>query len=465
MNKKDLAIALFDCGVVQFGQFTLKSGLESPFYLDFRRIVGHPQIMKAVSELLWTLSEGKQFDHFCGVPYAALGIGATMSVLFQKPMLVKRKEQKKHGTKKLVEGVFEKGHKALVIDDVISSGISMVETLEALEKEGLVVEDVVAIVDRMQGGSQALAKKGYQVNCLYTLPELLNLLLETGKISQAQHQETLDFIQNNSISFEQLRRAFDAARPRLNKLRAESVHGMGQRLMDTMLQKKTNLCLSADVGSCAELLKLADLVGEHICMLKIHVDSLKGFDETFIPQLQALSKKHQFLIFEDRKFGDIGHIVQQQFQSLPYAISEWADVITVHTVAGGSTIEALKRTGKLKQTGVLLIAEMSTADTLTKDEYVEKSIEIAAQHLDVVIGIVGQNHRPKGLGQLLCTPGIHLEKGGDDLGQRYNTPRTVFERGTDVMIVGRGIYAAENPKAAAELYQKWGWEYFDDQLN
>src|SRR5574343_181145 len=104
MTKTELALKLVDIGVLQFGSFTLKSGLQSPFYLDFRRIIGYPYILKAISQRLWALAADLQFDHLCGVPYAALSLSSSMSILLDKPLVIKRKEQKKHGTKKLVDG-------------------------------------------------------------------------------------------------------------------------------------------------------------------------------------------------------------------------------------------------------------------------------------------------------------------------------------------------------------------------
>ncbi len=100
MNKKELALKLFDLGVLQFGEFTLKSGLKSPFYLDFRRIVAYPKVLRNISEQLWDLVADLKFDHLCGVPYAALSLSSTMAVMNAKSMIVKRKEQKKHGTKR-----------------------------------------------------------------------------------------------------------------------------------------------------------------------------------------------------------------------------------------------------------------------------------------------------------------------------------------------------------------------------
>jgi uridine monophosphate synthetase len=467
MDKKALAVKLFELGVLQFGDFTLKSGLQSPFYLDFRRIVAYPDVLKNISELLWDAIADQEFKHLCGVPYAALSLSSTMAVMNNKPMIVKRKEQKKHGTKKLVEGVFESGDSCVVIDDVISSGISMIETLESLEKEGLVIEHVLSIVDRMQGGGRLLENYGYKVHTVYTMQEILDILFEAKLIDDKAYSETLVFIENNSIDFEQVR----AERQRLNCFSYDAIKESAQaaitkRLVDIIQAKETNLCCSADVNTSKELLALAEEVGPHICMLKTHTDNLSDFDMTVITSLKAIADKHNFLLFEDRKFADIGHIAMQQFTSKPFAIADWADIVTVHVVAGASSIEALKATGKLENKGMLIVAEMSTKDTLTDKSYIEKALKIAEDHQDVVLGVVSQNYRPKQAGIMMCTPGINISTKGDEHGQQYNHPDEAFaKRGIDVMIVGRGIYKAENSGEQAKLYKEIGWASYLKRSN
>lgn len=469
MNKQQLVVELYEIGVLQFGSFTLKSGLQSPFYLDFRRIISYPDLLKAISEQLWAITENLEFDHLCGVPYAALSLASTMSVMHQKPLIIKRKEAKRHGTKKTVEGIFERRQRCIVVDDVISSGISMIETLEALEQEGLVIEHILAIVDRMQGGAAALAKHGYVVHSLYTMKEVLDILFEQKKIDQPTYNETLAFVQNNQINFEELRAqppVSPKARRSYELIQNNAKHPSAKRLLEVMTSKKTNLCCSADVTSAKELLALADAVGTHICMLKSHIDNLSDFDESFAQKLRAIADKHRFLLLEDRKFADIGHIVMQQFTSAPFRISDWADAVTVHVVAGASCIEALKATQKLDKVGLIVIAEMSTHDTLTSADYTMQALAISQQHSDVVLGIVAQERRPQLENNLLLfTPGIHASAKGDKHGQTYNLPAHAIKmRGVDVMIVGRGIYQSENPAATAAEYQKIGWESYLQRL-
>ncbi len=466
MDKEKLVLQLFELDVLQFGQFTLKSGLSSPFYLDFRRVVAYPETLQQISDQLWELIKNLDFDHLCGVPYAALSLSSAISMRHKKSMIVKRKEVKKHGTKKMVEGIFEEGDKAVVIDDVISSGISMIETLEAIEDEGLEIDYVIAIVDRMQGGVATLEKQGYKVLSVYTIEEILNILKVHNKIDELTYKMTLEFIKNNQIGYDKLRLQRNVV-PKLSysTIKINTENEITKRLLTIIESKQTNLCCSADVNSKKELLELADQVGPYICALKTHIDTVADFDSELLVKLKSLSQKHNFLILEDRKFADIGHIAKQQFTSAPLNIADWADMVTVHVVAGSSSIDALRSTGQLDTTGLVVVAQMSTEDTLTSREYTKKALQIAQKHQDVVVGIVGQNKRPRDAGLMMFTPGIKLEAGGDDHGQVYNTPQEAFEmRGIDVMIVGRGIYQSENPAEKAAEYKRVGWKSYLKRL-
>ncbi len=461
--KQHLALQLFDIGAVQFGQFMLRSGIPSPIYLDMRRIVSYPALLRQISQELWQLISHEPFDFLCGVPYAALSLASGMSLLADKPMVVKRKERKSYGAKRMVEGVYSTGQTCVVIEDIVTSGVSLVETINDLEQEGLLVQHAVAIVNRQQGGSRILAQKGYTLHALFSITELLDLLLQAGRIEPSVHHQTLQFLQHTT--YQKLPDTSVAPAPPVKLTYEERVsrctNPIAKRLLQIMTQKQTNLALSADTQTAAELLQLADTVGEHICMLKTHVDNLPDFDRNFTEQLRAIAQKHNFLLFEDRKFADIGHIVRLQYTSPVFGISEWADVVTVHVVAGEASIVALRDTGCFDQRGMIIIAQMSTKDTLTDESYLQKAVEIGGSHRDCVIGFVAQSRVHNDWGMLQFTPGVHLATKGDSMGQTYNTPDIVFkERGADVIIVGRGIYAAPNPAEAARTYRQAGWKAY-----
>lgn len=468
MNNSELLLQLYDIQAIQFGSFTLRSGIVSPFYLDFRKVVSYPALLKALCEKLWDLTADKSFDSLCGVPYAAAAFASGMAILHETPMLVKRKKRKKHGTGNLLEGYYKKGDTCLVIEDIVTSGISLLDTLEELEKEGLAVRDVAVIVDRQQGGTDLLKEKGYHVHTLFTVQELLDILIKAGKIDQTAYQNTQQFIAQHYISPQQTIEKLQAEKsiqiPPYAQRIDTAEHAVTKRLLQIMERKKTNLICSADVATATQLLEIANQTGPYICTLKTHTDTLPDFTADTAKQLKAIAVKHDFLLFEDRKFCDIGHIVRQQFTSPLLAIADWADMVTVHVVAGASSVQSLKDTGLLKNKGLIIVAQMSTKDTLTSTDYQQKATKIAEDFRDCVIGIVAQERRTRDMGLLQFTPGIHLAAKADADGQTYNTPDLAFSsRGTDIIIVGRGIYKAENPATKAKEYQEIGWAAYRER--
>lgn len=234
------------------------------------------------------------------------------------------------------------------------------------------------------------------------------------------------------------------------------------RLMD---EKKTNLCVAADVITKAELLRLADMLGPEICVFKTHIDIIEDFDEDLLAELQRMSEKHNFLIFEDRKFADIGNTVKLQYQNGVYNIADWAHITNAHTVAGPGTLEALKEVGLRKGRGLLLLAEMSPKDNLATGEYTEKSISMAEANKDFVIGFISTRKLSDDPCFIHMTPGIQLQTEGDNFGQQYQTPDMAIGRGSDIIIVGRGVTSAADQLAEAKRYREAGWTAYQHRLN
>jgi len=199
--KKEIALALHEIGSIKFGEFKLKSGIISPIYIDLRLLISYPKVLKLISDAMVELIKEKdlKFDVIAGIPYTALPIATAISIDQNWPMVYARKEVKDYGTKKKIEGVYNEGDTALIVDDLITTGGSKFETVEPFEASGLKIEDFVVLVDREQGGGRILKEKGYKLHSVIGINDLLDILKEEGKIDDEEYQKAKKFIKETQV--------------------------------------------------------------------------------------------------------------------------------------------------------------------------------------------------------------------------------------------------------------------------
>jgi uridine monophosphate synthetase len=192
-----LADALLEAGCVQFGEFTLKSGLKSPIYIDLRRIVSYPSLLRSIGSAYLGILKGLQFHRLAAVPYAAIPIAASISLQGGLPMIYPRKEAKDYGTRAEIEGVYKSGETAVLIDDLATTGGSKFETIDKLKAAGLRVQDVVVLIDRQSGARESLLQAGYGFHAVVTITELLDHWERTGQVDADRMEAARQFVAAN----------------------------------------------------------------------------------------------------------------------------------------------------------------------------------------------------------------------------------------------------------------------------
>jgi len=193
-----LVEGLLSMGCVRFGEFTLKSGLVSPIYIDLRRLVAFPGWMTQVAAAYIQQLKTLEFDRIVGLPYAALPIATAISLQGNWPMIYPRKTTKDYGTAADVEGIYHPGETVVLIDDLATTGGSKFEAVEKLTAAGLKVQDVVVLIDRESGAKEALAKAGLKLHALFTLTQLLDYWEETKRLPIEQLEKVRDFLRETS---------------------------------------------------------------------------------------------------------------------------------------------------------------------------------------------------------------------------------------------------------------------------
>jgi uridine monophosphate synthetase len=193
-SQASLADGLLSAGCIKFGEFTLKSGLKSPIYIDLRQIITYPKLLADIAQAYLPLLSTLHFSRIAGLPYAAIPIATAISLAGNYPMIYPRKEVKTYGTKAEIEGEYHAGETVVVIDDLATTGGSKFEAIEKLTGVGLVVKDVVVLVDRQSGAKESLAQAGYTMHAVLTITQMLDYWQETGKVQRDRIEDTRKFL-------------------------------------------------------------------------------------------------------------------------------------------------------------------------------------------------------------------------------------------------------------------------------
>ena len=177
MNKIDELRELIKSDAVKYGKFILASGRESDLYVDLRKVTLNPKGALLIGSIIFDMIKERSVDAIGGMSLGADPIAVASSlVAYQAGHTINaflvRKGKKDHGTKNMIEGPFEKGYKVVVVEDVITTGSSTITAIEHIEEAGMVVDMVIGILDRSEGGKEAIEKLGYEVRSILERKDL-----------------------------------------------------------------------------------------------------------------------------------------------------------------------------------------------------------------------------------------------------------------------------------------------------
>tara|TARA_B100001250_G_scaffold407826_1_gene429234 strand:+ start:1152 stop:1880 length:729 start_codon:yes stop_codon:yes gene_type:complete len=237
--------------------------------------------------------------------------------------------------------------------------------------------------------------------------------------------------------------------------------------MSVACEKKSLVCLAADRNTMAGLFELLEEVGPYIAALKTHVDLIDDWSPNEWNKFCEVADKHNLLIFEDRKFADIGKISRSQMAGV-YDIRSWSNIVTAHLISGPDIVDGLQEAWADvgRNGGVLLLAQMSSRGNLLSNDYCDKVVNKGIES-EGVLGFIGNGSKPSelvelrkkvGSGKMIWTPGVNLTVGDGEMGQRYGSPREAIISGSDCIIVGSGIHSSGDPAEMAKRYAKASWE-------
>ena len=184
---EELAMVLVKVRALQVGTFTLSSGKLSSYYVDLRTVPSFPGAYRYVIDCYLSLIRNEvgvqKFDAIAGIPTAGLTFSSPVALELRKPMIYVRKEEKDYGHKKRIEGTITPGWKVLVMDDLITTGHSLLSGIDAIREEGGEVKSVAVLIDRLEGGKANLRKAGVALRPLTDITELVRTLHDKDEIS------------------------------------------------------------------------------------------------------------------------------------------------------------------------------------------------------------------------------------------------------------------------------------------
>ena len=198
---KEFAIFLYKNNIIRFGNFTLASGKNSSYYVDLRLIPSYPhqfrKMIKNLQNLIVEKTGLDDFDCLASVPTGGLVVTSALAIEIVKPLIYVRSKPKEHGTTKSIEGKISAGMKVVMVDDVVTTGTSVLNGINQLKEAGLLVSDLYVIINRLEGGDKALSDIGVQTHQLTDILEITDILFQEKLIDEEIFEKIKNQVNRN----------------------------------------------------------------------------------------------------------------------------------------------------------------------------------------------------------------------------------------------------------------------------
>ncbi|HEW93809.1 orotate phosphoribosyltransferase [Candidatus Geothermarchaeota archaeon] len=187
--------------IILFGDFKLTSGLTSPYYIDLRSVYSYPDLFKEIIDYyIFKIDDFKDdVDVIAGIESGSIAIAAVLGYILDKPMIYIRKEPKKIGMMKLIEGVLNEGDKVVIVDDVATTGGSIARGVKAIREAGGYIDRAIIFIDRLQGARENLSRLGVKLYSILDIKDVLNILYRDGLISPDTRDKILNYIGGGDV--------------------------------------------------------------------------------------------------------------------------------------------------------------------------------------------------------------------------------------------------------------------------
>ena len=302
--KDKLILELYKNKCIEFGNFTLKNGDVSPIYINLKNIISFPYIFKIILSEISDKIKHENYDRLFGVPYGGIPVASCLSYMENKPLIMIRKEIKKHGLKKKIEGEYNENDNIVVIEDTVTTGSSINNYRKIIKNLKLNICKIIAICDRRK-------IKNYVIDSLFTLNDVLQVLSDLKVINTDLKREL--FINENKKD---------------NQIIIENNSFLFNKIISIIKEKKSSICAVTAFTEFTDLCFFIEKHNKRFCVLKIYSDIINNFSYENGKQLKDLSIKYNFLLYEGKFFNTDPTIFFNEITG-NCKIYQWVDIIDI----------------------------------------------------------------------------------------------------------------------------------------